>query len=193
MKFSALLCGLYASGAVAFPWLHPDTDGTTFKRGMEAIRRDAETSKLIRDLYEQQLKEKREFFENREVGEPQEAEVMVEKRATSNCLTHPLPDFYPTNITGLQKFPEAAYPYQDPKASDQRGPCPGLNTLANHGYINRLAPSCRLVDCSLTMIGMESPLLLRVWPLRLVYSTWGLIWQGFWLAAPLSLLEIYHQ
>lgn len=24
-----------------------------------------------------------------------------------------------------------------PTSSDQRGPCPGLNALANHGYINR--------------------------------------------------------
>ena len=28
-------------------------------------------------------------------------------------------------------------PWQAPQTGDQRGPCPGLNTLANHGYINR--------------------------------------------------------
>lgn len=27
--------------------------------------------------------------------------------------------------------------YQAPGPSDSRGPCPGLNTLANHGLINR--------------------------------------------------------
>jgi hypothetical protein len=37
------------------------------------------------------------------------------------------------SVKGLQKFPEAAYPFQAPGPTDQRGPCPGLNTLANHG------------------------------------------------------------
>lgn len=27
--------------------------------------------------------------------------------------------------------------YKAPSKTDQRGPCPGLNALANHGYINR--------------------------------------------------------
>jgi hypothetical protein len=31
------------------------------------------------------------------------------------------------------KRPDAAHPYQAPGPTDQRGPCPGLNTLANHG------------------------------------------------------------
>ncbi|KAG8786643.1 hypothetical protein FRC12_016428 [Ceratobasidium sp. 428] len=30
-----------------------------------------------------------------------------------------------------------AYAFQPPKAGDKRGPCPGLNALANHGYLNR--------------------------------------------------------
>lgn len=36
----------------------------------------------------------------------------------------------PIDITGRHKF-------QAPSGSDQRGPCPGLNALANHGYISR--------------------------------------------------------
>ena len=192
MKFPTLLCSFYASSVIAFPWLHPDADTSQFKRGMEAIRRDPETSKFIRELYQQQLKEKRDYFENRQAEEPQEAEFLVEKRATSNCLTHPLPDFYPTNITGLQKFPEAAYPYQDPQPSDQRGPCPGLNTLANHGYINRFVPS-QLSNLWLTSTEMESPLLPRVLPLQPAFSTWVQTWQHFSLAALSSLLATYHQ
>ena len=35
------------------------------------------------------------------------------------------------------KRPEPGYPYMAPKATDSRGPCPGLNTLANHGYLPR--------------------------------------------------------
>lgn len=36
----------------------------------------------------------------------------------------------PISITGKNVF-------RVPKDSDQRGPCPGLNALANHGYISR--------------------------------------------------------
>lgn len=31
----------------------------------------------------------------------------------------------------------AQWQYKVPKPTDVRGPCPGLNTLANHGYINQ--------------------------------------------------------
>lgn len=36
----------------------------------------------------------------------------------------------PISVTG-------EHVYQSPAAGDQRGPCPGLNALANHGYIPR--------------------------------------------------------
>ena len=36
----------------------------------------------------------------------------------------------PIDITGKHAF-------RAPKGKDQRGPCPGLNALANHGYISR--------------------------------------------------------
>ncbi|GAA97831.1 uncharacterized protein L969DRAFT_77894 [Mixia osmundae IAM 14324] len=36
-----------------------------------------------------------------------------------------------------QKRPEPGYNFIAPGPTDQRGPCPGLNTLANHGYLNR--------------------------------------------------------
>ncbi|UZJ55765.1 hypothetical protein CBS101457_005085 [Exobasidium rhododendri] len=35
------------------------------------------------------------------------------------------------------KRPDAAHPFIAPGPTDQRGPCPGLNTLANHGYLPR--------------------------------------------------------
>lgn len=35
------------------------------------------------------------------------------------------------------KRPEPGYEYQAPKAGDSRGPCPGLNLLANYGYLPR--------------------------------------------------------
>ncbi|TFY81293.1 heme-thiolate peroxidase [Hericium alpestre] len=41
------------------------------------------------------------------------------------------------NVDGLKRIPDAAHPFQPPGPTDQRGPCPGLNTLANHGYLPR--------------------------------------------------------
>ncbi|KAJ7869381.1 Chloroperoxidase [Mycena leptocephala] len=39
--------------------------------------------------------------------------------------------------TGLKQIPDPAHPFIAPGPNDQRGPCPGMNTLANHGYIPR--------------------------------------------------------
>ncbi|KAJ7269094.1 Chloroperoxidase [Mycena rebaudengoi] len=39
--------------------------------------------------------------------------------------------------TGLKKIPDADHPFIAPGRYDQRGPCPAMNTLANHGYIPR--------------------------------------------------------
>ena len=139
MKQSLIFTPLLVLGACAFPWFHPDYQHDQFqqnaKRGLDAIKRDPELVQMISDLYAKQKREKEDFFQN--LGRDEVASSTIDKRQTTNCLTHPLPDFYPTNITGLTKFPEAAYPYQDPKPTDQRGVCPGLNTMANHGYIPR--------------------------------------------------------
>ncbi|KAH8806856.1 hypothetical protein DL96DRAFT_1629939 [Flagelloscypha sp. PMI_526] len=37
--------------------------------------------------------------------------------------------------TGIKQIPDEHHPYQAPGQNDLRGPCPGLNTLANHGYL----------------------------------------------------------
>ncbi|GLB36909.1 putative peroxidase, family 2 [Lyophyllum shimeji] len=42
----------------------------------------------------------------------------------------------PTN-TGILPMPGSANPFVAPGANDLRGPCPGLNTLANHGFLPR--------------------------------------------------------
>lgn len=41
------------------------------------------------------------------------------------------------NISPGNKRPEPGYDYKAPGPSDSRGPCPGLNLLANHGYLPR--------------------------------------------------------
>ena len=54
-----------------------------------------------------------------------------------------LPPLYPVTdipppppaleFNGTKLVNDAAHPYIAPGPGDQRGPCPGLNTLANHG------------------------------------------------------------
>ncbi|KAJ7838305.1 Chloroperoxidase [Mycena leptocephala] len=39
--------------------------------------------------------------------------------------------------TGTKRIPDADHPFIAPGPNDMRGPCPGMNTLANHGYISR--------------------------------------------------------
>ncbi|KAJ7917256.1 Chloroperoxidase [Mycena leptocephala] len=39
--------------------------------------------------------------------------------------------------TGTKRIPDPAHPFIAPGPNDMRGPCPGMNTLANHGYISR--------------------------------------------------------
>ncbi|KAF7333779.1 Cloroperoxidase [Mycena venus] len=40
-------------------------------------------------------------------------------------------------FTGTKHVPDADHPFIAPGPNDMRGPCPGMNTLANHGYISR--------------------------------------------------------
>ncbi|GAA5913046.1 hypothetical protein JCM6882_005546 [Rhodosporidiobolus microsporus] len=42
-----------------------------------------------------------------------------------------------TGVRESDRRPDADHPFQAPGPTDQRGPCPGLNTLANHGYLPR--------------------------------------------------------
>ncbi|KAH8806846.1 Chloroperoxidase [Flagelloscypha sp. PMI_526] len=39
--------------------------------------------------------------------------------------------------TGIKQIPDMNHPYKAPGPNDLRGPCLGLNTLANHGYLPR--------------------------------------------------------
>ncbi|CAF3956294.1 unnamed protein product [Adineta steineri] len=41
---------------------------------------------------------------------------------------------------------ESQHKYEAPKPTDSRAPCPGLNTLANHGYISRDGKNIRPED-----------------------------------------------
>jgi hypothetical protein len=143
MKSSlAFILGL-ASSAASFPWLREDFSDHA-KRGLEVVKKDPELVSLLQSLYKDQLQERDEFFaamSSYTEGNEDDADSALEKRTTTNCLSHTLPDFLPSNITGLKKFPEAAYPYKDPTPSDQRGPCPGTNTISPSMVLQLLTSS----------------------------------------------------
>lgn len=42
-------------------------------------------------------------------------------------------------VTGLQKVPDDDHPYLDPLPTNDRGPCPGLNALANRKLFTRFS------------------------------------------------------
>jgi len=53
----------------------------------------------------------------------------------------------PINNTSLKLVHDAQHKYKAPGKGDQRGPCPGLNALANHGYLphNGVATPAQIV------------------------------------------------
>ncbi|EKM83297.1 hypothetical protein AGABI1DRAFT_111729 [Agaricus bisporus var. burnettii JB137-S8] len=49
----------------------------------------------------------------------------------------PPPPPGPLEYGGVKLVNDAEHPFKPPRKGDIRGPCPALNTLANHGYISR--------------------------------------------------------
>ncbi|GAA6064213.1 hypothetical protein JCM10212_003822 [Sporobolomyces blumeae] len=52
-------------------------------------------------------------------------------------LVNGLSNALATGVKASDRRPDADHPFKAPGPTDQRGPCPGLNTLANHGYLPR--------------------------------------------------------
>ncbi|KZP12356.1 Cloroperoxidase [Athelia psychrophila] len=61
---------------------------------------------------------------------------ITEFARTSN-ITGAQPAPGPLADTGVKLIADAAHPYKAAGPNDIRGPCPGLNTLASHGYLPR--------------------------------------------------------
>jgi Peroxidase, family 2 len=72
----------------------------------------------------------------------------------------------PLAFSGTKLVHDAAHPYIPPGEGDQRGPCPGLNVLANHGVSFFIRKDCCLdINAETTdSISLEavSPALLRL-------------------------------
>ncbi|TFK17617.1 Cloroperoxidase [Coprinopsis marcescibilis] len=61
---------------------------------------------------------------------------------------------------GTKLVNDAAHPWMPPRVGDQRGPCPGLNVLASHGYLprNGVATTVQLINAVQEGFNMENRL-----------------------------------
>ncbi|KAF5314631.1 hypothetical protein D9611_007146 [Ephemerocybe angulata] len=64
----------------------------------------------------------------------------------------------PPSFTGTKLIYDALHPYIPPGPLDIRGPCPGLNTLANHGYLPRIgiATPAQIINAVMEGFNMEN-------------------------------------
>ncbi|KAF6744141.1 aromatic peroxygenase precursor [Ephemerocybe angulata] len=64
----------------------------------------------------------------------------------------------PPSFTGTKLIYDALHPYIPPGPLDIRGPCPGLNTLANHGYLPRIgiATPAQIISAVMEGFNMEN-------------------------------------
>ncbi|GJJ14072.1 hypothetical protein Clacol_008329 [Clathrus columnatus] len=61
----------------------------------------------------------------------------VDEFIANNTVASIPPPPGPLTDDGLKLVNDPAHPFMAPGSNDIRGPCPGLNTLANHGYLPR--------------------------------------------------------
>ncbi|KAM5532513.1 hypothetical protein V8D89_013800 [Ganoderma adspersum] len=74
---------------------------------------------------------------------------------------------------------DASHPYVPPGPNDSRAPCPGLNTLANHGYLShdgRNLTLAQLVSALHNVYGISRPL-------ATIFTVGGLVKCGHWRGA----------
>ncbi|KAF2129688.1 hypothetical protein P153DRAFT_24182 [Dothidotthia symphoricarpi CBS 119687] len=128
MRTSLYLAALAAPTTLAFPWMKPE--------GLDALMSHPEAQAEIRRRLEGREHAKEE---PRQLGTSLVPGVVQLLGGTLQAVLDSTLGLIPTDksVNGLKKFPEANYPFKAPGSTDQRGPCPGLNTLANHGYIPR--------------------------------------------------------
>ncbi|KAF2747959.1 hypothetical protein M011DRAFT_493875 [Sporormia fimetaria CBS 119925] len=133
MRISLVLAVFTASSALAFPWMTPE--------GMEALMKHPEAQKEIKRRLEEHVGAQSGTVAPRD---PQLGTGLIPGLidligGTLKAVVDPIFGLIPTEdaVRGHKRFPEPEYPFRPPGSTDQRGPCPGLNTLANHGYIPR--------------------------------------------------------
>jgi hypothetical protein len=71
-----------------------------------------------------------------EESQPDKRQLLTVITALTNTITGLLGSVA-SPVDPNNKRPEPGYTFKAPGASDSRGPCPGLNLLANYGYLPR--------------------------------------------------------
>ncbi|KAJ9158380.1 Aromatic peroxygenase [Coniochaeta hoffmannii] len=131
MRCSLLVAALAAPTALAFPWMMPE--------GLDSLMKHPDAQPVIkRRLAEYEAAESGKV-EARQLGTSLVPGLVSLLGGTLTAVYDSIVGLIPTpdSVKGLKKFPEPDYPFKAPGPNDQRGQCPGLNTLANHGYIPR--------------------------------------------------------
>ncbi|KAJ2925643.1 heme-thiolate peroxidase, partial [Candolleomyces eurysporus] len=67
----------------------------------------------------------------------QEIEGTGSRTGEGSGSVNPPPPPGPPRFTGTKLVHDRAHPWKPLRNGDERGPCPGMNTLASHGYISR--------------------------------------------------------
>jgi hypothetical protein len=70
----------------------------------------------------------------------QEAEGSSSSMDEASVAANPPPAPGPPTFTGTKLVHNLFHPWRPPREGDERGPCPGMNTLASHGVGIQLAP-----------------------------------------------------
>ncbi|USW52946.1 Putative chloroperoxidase [Septoria linicola] len=126
MKFSVQL--LLAASATAFPTMMLE----------EAVKRDPTiVNKAI------------EFLEANDFSKRQAG------AGSASAIFEPIPKFDAAKQL-INVGPGSGHEWTAPRASDNRGPCPGLNAFANHGFLprNGVATIQQYIDATETVVGM---------------------------------------
>ncbi|KAF1828508.1 hypothetical protein BDW02DRAFT_603355 [Decorospora gaudefroyi] len=128
MRSSFLLTVFAVPITLAFPWLRPE--------GLEALFNHPEAQAEIRGRLLDRDATHKERCQLETGLVPGVIDLLGD---TVRATFDPILGLIPQNdsVSGLKRFPEAGFPFQAPGPTDQRGPCPGLNTMANHGCIPR--------------------------------------------------------
>lgn len=181
MRLTFFVTALCAPSALSFPWLAPE--------GMDALldhpEARAEIDRRLQEWQAGRVQEKKQP-EARAIKTGIVGGVVSLLGGTVEAVVDNVLGLIPTNkaVKGLQKFPEASHPFKAPGSTDQRGPCPGLNTLANHGCkLMEIQAATQEAYKAQTFLETALPPSVRSKRVLQRYSTWARTYLRFSLLA----------
>jgi hypothetical protein len=127
-----VLSSIFFNHVAAYPWLgakHAEAQVDSINRGLKAIAADEDLVRQIRDLHAQQQREVRDWeaLGNQNIarglvgGLGGAVDGMLNTVVGDVGNIPDITDALAANVQGSKRFPEAAYPFQAPGPTDQRG------------------------------------------------------------------------